>query len=273
MIYALGPQGSYTEKAARIFAKLISGKVRLLPSIYDVFEAVTRKNLGVVPVENSIEGSVTLTMDLLLEFPVKIFGEVSIEIRHCLIGYNMEKIRKVVSHPQALAQCRKFIRERGWEVESVESTSTAVQLVARLKREDVAAIGPKEAAELYGVPVLMEDIQDYENNKTRFILIGHQEIENPLRCNGFPKKSSIIVELKENKPGSLYRALGEFANRGINLTRIESRPSRKDLGLYYFYIDYEFYPRDDELMEALRKHASFIKHLGTYCVIEGDLRV
>ncbi|WP_193384568.1 prephenate dehydratase [Pyrococcus sp. ST04] len=266
MIYTLGPEGSYSEKAAKVFSSLLSSKVVLLPSIYDVFEMVSLGNYGVVPVENSIEGSVTLTMDLLLEYPVRIFGEVSIEVRHCLIGYDMARIKKVISHPQALAQCRRFIRERGWEVESVESTSTAVKIVSELKDPRIAAIGPREAALRYNVPVLAEDIQDYRNNKTRFIMIGPSTFENPLECN--PSKSSIIVELKENKPGSLYRALGEFARRNINLTRIESRPSKKDLGLYYFYIDYDFYPNEDELLRDLEKHASFIKHLGSYCVVE-----
>ncbi len=292
MIYCLGPEGSYTGKAAEIFSKLINDKdIIYCNSIYEVFELVDREKgdsnniYGVVPSENSIEGSVSLTQDLLLEFPVKIYGEVDINIHHCLIGYNKDKIKKVLSHPQALAQCRKYIKKHGWNTIPVLSTAKAVKKVFEMKNEELGAIASKETAELYNLKVLDEDIQDYLNNTTRFILIGNENLKslddilkiNKLKsensenketsndCNYTNnKKSTVIFELKENRPGALYDVLKEFNNRSINLTRIESRPSKRKLGNYIFYIDYETPKDEDELMGALKNHVSYIKHLGSY---------
>lgn len=262
----LGPEGSNTEKAARILSEILGSEIEPLESIYSVFEAVESGSYGVVPSENSIEGSVTLTLDLLLRFEVKILGELSLPIEHCLIGHASGSIRTVLSHPQALAQCREYIRRHGWEAISTGSTSEAVKRVAGARDASMAAIGPKEAAELYGLRVLDENIQDHPNNKTRFILIGPSEASPPPNL-GEPTKSSLFMEL-ENVPGSLYRALGVFAKRNVNLSRIESRPSLKDLGYYIFYVDYER-PEDEEgLLRDLLEHATFIKHLGSYSVLK-----
>ncbi|AEH07488.1 prephenate dehydratase [Methanothermococcus okinawensis] len=287
MIYCLGPKGSYSGQAAAIFSKLINDKdIIYCNSIYEVFELVDRKKgsdniYGVVPSENSIEGSVSLTQDLLLEFPVKIYGEVNIDIHHCLIGYDKNKIKKVLSHPQALAQCRNYIKKHGWEAIPVLSTAKAVEKVFEWKNEEYGAIASKESAELYNLKVLDEDIQDYPNNTTRFILIGNEhesleckntQIDNYKNINNNyqkyqnNKKSTIIIELKENKPGALYKVLKEFNNRSINLTRIESRPSKRKLGNYIFYIDYETPKDEDELLQSLKKHVSYIKYLGSYNV-------
>ncbi|AAL80415.1 prephenate dehydratase [Pyrococcus furiosus DSM 3638] len=264
-IYYLGPEGSYTEKAALKFAELTNLKITPAESIYSVFREVERGNYGVVPTENSIEGSVTLTLDLLLRFPVKIFGETSLEIKHALLGYDLSKIRVVLSHPQALAQCREFIQRMRWGVRETNSTAEAVKIVAESNDPTLAAIGSREAAEIYGLKVLAEDIQDYPNNKTRFILIGREDMENPLG-DKTPQKGAIFLEL-ENVPGALYRALGVFAKRGVNLTRIESRPSLKDLGYYIFYIDYEYTQEEDEILEELKQVSKFLKHLGKYYVV------
>ncbi len=284
MIYCLGPKGSYTGKAAEIFSKLINyDEITYCNSIYDVFEWVNKyknikdnKSYGVVPSENSIEGSVSLTQDLLLEFPVKILGEIDIKIHHCLIGYEKNKIKKIMSHPQALAQCLKYIKKHGWETMPTLSTAEAVKKVFETRNKEFGAIGSKETAELYGLKVLDENIQDYPNNTTRFILIGnynsnHIRFSNNLN-NDFNtllrKKSTIILELKKNKPGALYNVLKEFNDRDINLTRIESRPSKRMLGTYIFYIDYETPANEKSLIHSLNNHASYIKHLGNYSVIE-----
>jgi prephenate dehydratase len=279
LICCLGPIGSYTEKAAKVFSNILDDKeITYCNSIYDVFEYVNKyshdKNnhvYGVVPSENSIEGSVSLTQDLLLEFPVKILGELDMTINHCLIGYDKNKIKKIISHPQALAQCLKYIKKNGWETSPVLSTAKAVKKVFEMKNYEIGAIGSKETAELYGLKVLDENIQDYPNNTTRFILIGDENSENILinykfECLNY-KKSTIILELKKDKPGALYDVLKEFNDRNINLTRIESRPSKRKLGNYIFYIDYETPNNENELIQALKEHASFIKYLGSYPIV------
>jgi len=262
----LGPEGTHTEKAAQIFARILGVETEPSNSIYSVFEAVESGNYGVVPSENSIEGSVTLTLDLLLRFRVKILGEVSLPIEHCLIGYSLDRVGTVLSHPQALAQCRGYIMKHGWEALPTTSTSEAVRRVAEARDAGLAAIGPREAAKLYGLSVLDENIQDHPNNKTRFILIGPEKVPLPAEL-GEPAKSSLFMEL-ENVPGSLYRALGVFAERNVNLSRIESRPSLKDLGYYIFYVDYEKPEDEDALLGDLLEYSTFIKHLGSYPVLK-----
>ncbi|ABR56085.1 prephenate dehydratase [Methanococcus aeolicus] len=270
MIYCLGPKGSYTEEAAEIFSKIIKDKnIEYCNSIYEVFERVEQGNnncYGVVPSENSIEGSVSLTMDLLLEFPVKILGEVDININHCLIGYSKDKIKKILAHPQALAQCRKYIKKHDWETESVLSNSMAVKKVYDMKNEELGAIASKKAGKLYNLNILDTNIQDYPNNTTRFILIGKDcEDSNDISFtnNDTTKKSTIIIELIGNKPGALYNILKEFNKKNINLTRIESRPSKTKLGSYIFYIDYETPENEKELINSLKNYVSNIKYLGS----------
>ncbi|MDK2791065.1 MAG: prephenate dehydratase [Methanothermococcus sp.] len=290
MIYTLGPKGSYSEKAAKIFSSLIhkkqdefqntpiseqDGDIIYCGSIYEVFECVekNKNTYGVVPSENSIEGSVTLTQDLLLEFPVKIVGEVDITINHCLIGYNKDRIKKVLSHPQALAQCRKYIKKHGWEVQAVSSTAKAVKTVFESKNHELGAIGSKETAKIYDLKILDEHIQDYPNNKTRFILIGSDESNFDFNLESTIQKSTVILELKEDKPGSLYNILKEFYERNINLTRIESRPSKKKLGSYIFYIDFEHGLNENyilNILDTLDNHLSNIKYLGNYGVFNEE---
>jgi len=266
----LGPEGSHTERAAQLFAKITGAEVEPVDSIYSAFEAVEEGKYSVVPSENSTEGSVTLTLDLLLRSPVRIFAEVSLSVRHSLIGYPGATVRKVYSHPQALAQCREYIRNRSWEAVSTKSTADAVKFVAECGDPSIAAIGSEEAAEKYGLEVLERDIQDNPNNKTRFILIGPQNAESPLPGEK-PLKASLFFEL-ENVPGALWRALGVFARRGVNLSRIESRPSLKDLGYYVFYVDYERPEDEGSLLQELGAKASYIKYLGSYPVIHPSLK-
>jgi len=265
MLYYLGPRGSFTEKAGKIFSKLTSLPLQPTFTIYEIFENVDKNNAyGVVPSENSIEGSVTLTQDLLLEYDVKIFGEVDIDISHNLVGYDKDKIEIILSHPQALAQCRGYIKEHGWRTKAVSSTAKAAEIVAKEKDGRLGAIASIEAAKLYNLKILDRDIQDYKNNKTRFILIGKEKPNFNAKTN--THKTTIIIELKEDKPGALYHILKEFAERKINLTRIESRPSKKRLGTYIFYIDFESCGDEEEVFESLNKNVAYMKHLGTYPV-------
>ncbi|HIP17625.1 MAG TPA: prephenate dehydratase [Methanothermococcus okinawensis] len=284
MIYCLGPGGSYSEMAAKVFSKIIGdNNILCCNSIYDVFQCLEGSeghfSYGVVPSENSIEGSVSLTQDLLLEFhdKIRIYGELDININHCLIGYNKNKIKKIYSHPQALAQCRKYIKKYGWETIPVSSTAKAVELVYNTKNEEIGAIASKEAAKLYNLKILEESIQDYKNNTTRFLLIGKYNLNliKSLKPN-YDKntneliKSTIIIKLIENKPGALYEILREFNRYNVNLTRIESRPSKEEIGNYLFYIDYITPSNEKDLISALKEHVAYIIHLGSYRVFSID---
>jgi len=257
--------------AAKAFAKIL-GKDNILfcNSIYDVFQYLESSEdnfYGVVPSENSIEGSVSLTQDLLLEFypKIRIYGELDININHCLVGYNRERIKRVYSHPQALAQCRKYIKKHGWEVVPVSSTAEAVKLVRSIGSEEVGAIASKEAARLYNLEVLEEGIQDYKNNTTRFILIGKKGLKLNFKGDGM-KKSTVILKLIEDRPGALYEILKVFNDFKVNLTRIESRPSKEELGNYIFYIDYITPKNEGDLLKELERHVAYIKYLGSYRV-------
>ncbi|HIP84621.1 MAG TPA: prephenate dehydratase [Methanothermococcus okinawensis] len=276
MIYCLGPKGSYSEMAAKVFSKILGeDNIVCCNSIYDVFQHLENSegnSYGVVPSENSIEGSVSLTQDLLLEFydKIKIYGELDVNINHCLVGYNREKIKRIYSHPQALAQCRKYIKKHNWEVIPVSSTAEAVKLVRSMGSEEVGAIASKEAAKLYNLKVLEEGVQDYKNNTTRFILIGKKGLKMKLKGGGI-KKSTVILKLIEDRPGALYEILKVFNDFKVNLTRIESRPSKEELGNYIFYIDYITPEKEGELIERLKRHVAYIKHMGSYKVFSRGL--
>ncbi len=264
-IGVLGPEGTYSEKAALIWSKGMPAVGLTYFKDFDgVLHAVEKGELdyGIVPLENSLEGAVTVVNDLLLRLNVVIVGEVNVPVRHCLVGRGEGEIKVVLSHPQALAQCRQFIREHYPEAEIRTTGSTSH--AARLAQEfgEMAAIADAGAAERYGLRVLARDIQDVKENVTRFIVAGRQIPPASGR-----DKTSIIIHLARDRPGALYSILQEFAERGINLTRIESRPSRRRLGDYYFYIDLEGHQDNSEVMEALeriRSKARMVKVLGSY---------
>jgi len=215
-----------------------------------------------VPVENSLEGAVTAVMDLLLRLDVVIVGEVNLPIRHCLVGRGGGEIRVILSHPQALAQCRKYLHEHypDAEIRTTGSTSHAARLAQEFP--EMAAIAGQDAAERYGLSILAREIQDASDNITRFIVVAREGVGRSGR-----DKTSLVIYLDRDRPGALYSILEEFARRNINLTRIESRPSRKGLGDYYFYIDLEGHMQDQEVGEAVaaaRDKAAMVKVLGSY---------
>jgi prephenate dehydratase len=234
--------------------------------IEGVFNAVLegKAEYGVVPVENSLEGSISLTQDLLLEKDVRIYGEIVLDIHHDLVGLSgvrLEEIREVLSHPHALAQCKKFLRELGVKTRSSPSTAEAAKEVAERKTRSMAAVASRYAGELYGLQVLRRDIQDEGSNQTRFLVLS---LRDPKRVP--EAKTSLILGLRD-RPGALYGVLGFFAAEGINLTKIESRPSKKALGEYLFYLDFEGHQEDEaasRVLRALRKEAPFVKVLGSY---------
>lgn len=263
IIAILGPQGSFCEKAANQWNSL--AELRHYDDIPDAVDALLRNEVdsSIVPIENSLEGSVTLTLDLLMEHQLKIIGEVTVRIKHCLLSkgdYNRIKI--IMSHPQALSQCRKYIKTnfKNVEVRPVLSTSQAARLASESK--ETAAIASRESADIYGLSILDENIQDVNENVTRFIVIG----KNTPPATG-NDKTSIIIYLEKNRPGALYEILGEFADKDIDLTRIESRPTKKILGDYLFYIDLKGHIEEKAIKETLEKvkaKVGMLKIIGSY---------
>ncbi|MGC5327964.1 prephenate dehydratase [Brevibacillus sp. SYSU BS000544] len=271
----LGPHGTFTEEAARSFP-LQSGSVfKPYGSIIDVIAAVHRgdADYGVVPMENSIEGSVNATLDWLIhEVDLPIIAELALPIsQHLLVAkrdsaLTFEQITKVLSHPHAVAQCHTFIQNYlpHAEIEYTNSTALAGQMVSSQPGESWAAIGPRLAAEVYPLQFAKQNIEDYQNNYTKFVLISKQSHSMPEAAT---EKTTILVTLPEDFPGALYQVLAAFAWRKINLSRIESRPTKKGLGSYYFVIDIEQRMDDVLLPGAFAEIEALgcqIRSLGTY---------
>ncbi|MFY0543429.1 prephenate dehydratase [Brevibacillus sp. H7] len=271
----LGPRGTFTEEAARA----LTGHqgLRYLPcqSIIDVLNAVAKEDVeyGVVPMENSIEGTVNSTLDWLIhEVDLPIMAELALPIsQHLLVAEREEQlalssITRVLSHPHAIAQCHNFLQTYlpHAVIEYTNSTAMAAQMVSEHPDEPWAAIGTRLAPEIYPLAFARQNIEDYSNNYTRFVLVG----QHPMELPDSPKeKTTILVTLPEDFPGALYQVLAAFAWRKINLSRIESRPTKKGLGSYYFVIDIE--QKMDEVLlpgafaeiEAL---GCQVRQLGTY---------
>jgi prephenate dehydratase len=276
----LGPAGTFTEDA--LVEALGGAEFEALrtETVYDAILAVIerRAERALAPYENSIEGSVRGTLDILaFDAPdVSIVGEHDYPVRQHLIGRagtDLGAIEAVLSHQQGLAQTARFLRENlpGVELRSVSSTAAAVRMVSESPRP-WAAIGSRAAASLYNCEILREGIQDEENNVTRFVWVAPEGTE-PGVGGGEPehwKTSLIFSELGEDHPGSLVNALGEFSSRGINLSRIESRPQRSKLGRYMFFCDLDGKledPRVGEAIEALRGKAESVRILGSYPLV------
>lgn len=263
IIGILGPEGSFSEKAAKQWND--KAELRYYDDILDTVDALIHDEVdhSILPIENSLEGSVSITLDILLEYHLKIVGEVIVHIQHCLLSKGkLHDIKTILSHPQALSQCRKYIKNnfRDVEVRSTLSTSHAAMLATTSK--DIAAIASKESAQWYELEVLAENIQDVNQNFTRFIVIGKSI--PPATGND---KTSIIVYLEKNRPGALYEILGEFAKQGIDLTKIESRPTKKVLGDYLFYIDLRGHIEDDTIkntLKAIKNKVRMLKIIGSY---------
>lgn len=260
----LGPEASFSHLAAQShFGGSVSFSAQ--PSIVDVFDRVERgqAHYGVVPVENSLEGRVNLTLDRLLTTPLKIRAEIILPIRHCLMasGIPRDRIVRVYSHPQALAQCQMWLRKHlpACSLHAVESTAFAAQ-TAR-KDPEGAAIGSREAAAMYELNVIDEGIEDHSSNATRFLVIGE---EGAGHTGG--EKTSIVFGTR-HEPGALHRALESFAKRGINLVRIESYPLKGSLWEYLFFVDFTGSEDDERIgqcLTELRERTTFYRHLGSY---------
>lgn len=264
MIFGLlGPEGTYSEKAALIWNS--ESELRYYDDVIDVVRSLVEGEIeeGIIPIENSLEGSVGISLDLLREYDVRIIGEVFVPIRHCLLAKgDISEVRIVLSHPQPIAQCRLFIKEnlKGVEIRTTGSTAHAAKLACEF--EEMAAIASEESGLRYDLNVLYRDIQDYSDNVTRFVVLS----KDGIKSTG-DDKTSILIYSQKDRPGALYEILKEFAKRDINLTKIESRPSKKAMGDYVFYIDCEGHEEDLEVKEALEninKNVYMLKVLGSY---------
>lgn len=260
----LGPEGTYTHAAAfKHFGS--SATVLAQATIEDVFRAVEAGEVdyGVVPVENSIEGMISHTLDSFFTSPLKICGEILLRIRHQLLSTaaSIGDVEQVVSHAQSLAQCRRWLTGNLPNAELLTASSNA-EAVRRIKGDArAAAIASVAAGEIYDVPVLEADIEDDAANTTRFLVIGAQD---PPPSG--EDKTSLMVS-NPNKPGALHRILTPLAEQNVSMTRIESRPSKAALWDYVFFIDVEGHGDDPKMRQALEKleaEAGFLRSLGSY---------
>jgi prephenate dehydratase len=268
----LGPEGTFTEEALRTQSDLAVEERVPLASVPEVIAAVESggADMGIVPIENSIEGAVTVTLDLLaFESDLLIQREIDLPISLALCAHEgtaLSGITRIVAHPMAAAECRNWLAANvpGVEVRVSNSNAEAVRNVARSRRKGMAAIGTLHAAELYGLPVLAKDIEDHPENQTRFVLVG-RGVPAPSGRD----KTTIVCFQRTDQPGSLLTILQEFAARSINLTKIESRPTKRSLGDYCFVIDCEGHVADELMADALRNLVAKqhdVKFLGSYPV-------
>jgi prephenate dehydratase len=270
-----GPEGTFTEEALRADRDVGGDELVPLPTIYDTVMAVhdRRVDRALVPFENSLEGSVNAALDALAveTEDVVIDGETIHPIRHCLIArehLELDAIETVVSHPQATAQCARFIRTRlpQARVIGAASTADAVRLVAA-EGGSQAALGNRLAAALYGCEVLRAGVEDVADNETRFVWLARTGETNFEQASGPAKTSVVFWGVGSESPGWLVRVLSEFASRDVNLTRIESRPRKQGLGRYMFFLDLEGHEADQPVAAAIAsvaEHVERVRVLGSY---------
>jgi prephenate dehydratase len=268
----LGPAGTHSEEALRASAPPDVDAIPY-PTIYDAVMAVQEGNVerAVVPIENALEGSVAVTLDTLTVEAdgVRIAAEVVHPIHHCVVAageISLSTVERVVSHPQATAQCARFLREHLPGAEHVTAPSTADAVLSVCRSDDASvALGSRLAAELYGCHVVAENVEDHPDNVTRFVWLAPvAEVGEP----GADAKTSIVFwGGGDQSPGWLVDVLTEFSGRGVNLTRIESRPRRTGLGHYFFFVDLEGAEGSSpvrEALEAVRRHVGELRVLGSY---------
>lgn len=263
VIAYLGPEATFTHLAARRkFGSSV--KYAAAASIADIFSQVERgaADYGVVPIENSIEGAVTHTLDMFMDSRAKICAEIYLDITHCLLANcRPPAIKRVYSNPQVFGQCRAWLRSNYPKAELIEVSSTARAAEMAAGEKSAAALASELAAEIYGLKVAARGIEDSGRNETRFLVIG--------RSAAAPSgndKTSVMVSIAD-RVGALHRMLYPFKKHGINLTKIESRPSKRKAWEYYFFIDLAGHIEDEPVRKALRelgKQCLFVEHLGSY---------
>ncbi|RLC59678.1 MAG: prephenate dehydratase [Chloroflexota bacterium] len=260
-----GIAGAYSEEAIHQF---FGPEVESIPcrTLADVFLAVESgdADYGMLPIENAVAGSVTRSYELLMEHDLRIYAEVILRVRHMLLalpGTKLDDVKRVRSHPQALAQCQHYLSRHGLEPEPAFDTAGSARDLAANPEPGVAVIASALSAPLYGLEILDRDIEDFAFNYTRFFVLA---TEGPPRAQ---RNKTSLVFTTPHQPGALYECLGEFARRHINLTKIESRPRLNRPWQYIFYLDFEGHCQDPECEAAimgLLRRSSFIKLLGSY---------
>ncbi len=258
-----GERGAYSEAAAISF---FGNDVEIVPlsTFAEVLESTSsdKTEYSVLPVENSIEGSVGESYDLLYTTKLNAIGEVYQKIDHCLIGTSsFDQIDTVYSHPQALGQCRKFIQEHNLKTVPTYDTAGSVKIIKDINKQNIACIASKNAAQIYQIPIIQQVIADNENNYTRFLILTKKLAEQSSN-----DKTSIIFSIK-HEPGALYRIIEKFYSSGINLTKIESRPKKSTAWEYNFYVDFQGNQNESKISEILNKikqDSLFLKILGSY---------
>ncbi len=269
----LGPEGTYSHEAARAFTAVDKGECKLVEcaSITEIFDLVDRgrADFGVVPIENALEGSVNETLDAFaFSSDAQIRAEIVIDIHHNLIaapGVQLADIKTVASHPQALGQTRRWRLNNLPSVQTMPAASTADAVRMAIAVNSTAAIANSLAAELLGGEIICERIEDRFGNQTRFVLIGNNALPSPSSTNGY--KTSLALFMKEDRPGTLLMILEEFAYAGLNMTKIQSRPTKKALGDYMFWIDFKGHIDDMNVrtaLDCLRLKLREVKVIGSY---------
>ncbi|MBM7856084.1 prephenate dehydratase [Desulfohalotomaculum tongense] len=264
----LGPRGTFCEEAALKFMRGKGWELLPYPSIADIFSAVEggEVKFGIVPIENSCEGAVNETLDLLAyRYDLKIAGEIVLPVSHSLLarpGVDAGEISCILSHPQALAQCRRYLSGNYSQARLVDVSSTAeAARMAAQSAEPWAAVGPARVSHQYGLTVVAPNINDQPNNETRFVVLSREDSVDTGGC-----KTSLLVYVP-NKPGALFKVLEEFSLKGVNLTKIESRPARTQIGEYLFFIDLDGHRLQfpvKEALEELKTVARIVRVLGSY---------
>ena len=267
----LGPEGTFSEEAFLSEPGLAAGALVPFPSIGEALAAADRGEVDAafVPIENSIEGTVSAALDhLVFDSDLLIQAESVLDVHLHLLappGTRIEDVTRVVSFPHASAQCRRFVREvlGGAEVVASNSTAEAARIVGEDRPDGTAALAPMLAGRLYGLEAIAEQIEDYSGNQTRFLLVAHDRVPAPTGHD----RTSIVCFQRADHPGSLHEILGQFAARNLNLTKIESRPTKQSLGDYCFVIDLEGHVADEVVGDCLKElHVSVagLKFLGSY---------
>lgn len=267
-----GEHGAYSEQAAR---QHFGDEISTLPceSFNVIFESIQqgRALYGMLPVENALAGTVAQSYELLMDYDFRVQGEYILPIHHNLMAppdSPLEVIQRVKSHPQALAQCAHYLRRRGWEPVAVYDTAGSARDLARKPEPNTACIASALAAELYGLTILEWNVEDEPHNSTRFFVVGK---DDAAPRSDQPYKTSLVFTFRDH-PGALYKCLGAFAERNINLTKIESRPVREKPWQYWFFVDFHGHWEDATVEAALvdlLRVASFVKLLGSYPTANG----
>ncbi len=258
-----GERGAYSESAARLF---FNEEIESTPltTFAEVLENASsdKTEYAILPVENSLEGSVGESYDLLYSTPLNATGEIYHRIEHCLIGIGkLEKVDTVYSHPQALGQCRKFIEQHNMKTIPAYDTAGSVRIIKELNKNNCACIASKAASTIYNMPIIAENIANNLNNYTRFLILSKKESSETGN-----DKTSIIFSIK-HEPGSLHRIIENFHKNSVNLTKIESRPTKANTWEYNFYVDFEGHKKNNqisEMLEKIKQETLFMKVLGSY---------